>query len=92
MRVLQLQRLCPPVLAHGLTMTCDAALQATGKQEGLMARAAAMLNSLVVITMEESSSAGHRDCHVNCLNSTTTVAPYYMYRSTVVCRNPTLEL
>mmetsp|Transcript_67255 Transcript_67255/g.162543 ORF Transcript_67255/g.162543 Transcript_67255/m.162543 type:complete len:100 (+) Transcript_67255:572-871(+) len=68
MRVLQLQRLCPPVLAHGLTMTCDGTLQATGKQEGLLAPAAAMLNSLVVITMEESSSAGH----VNFLNSTVT--------------------
>ena len=66
--MLQLQRLCPPVLAHGLTMTCESTLQATGKQEGLLVPAAAMLNSLVIITMEENSSAGH----VNSSNSTAT--------------------
>jgi hypothetical protein len=68
MRVLQLQHLCPPVLAHGLTMTCDGTLQATGKQEGLLVPAAAMLNSLVIIMMEVSLFADH----ANFLNSTAT--------------------
>ena len=57
--MLQLQHSCPPVLAHGLTMTCDGTLQATGKQEGLLVPAAAILNYLVIIMMEESLFADH---------------------------------
>ena len=66
--MLQLQHSCPPVLARGLTMTCDGTLQATGKQEGLLVPAAAMLNSLVIIMMEVSLFADH----ANFLNSTAT--------------------
>ena len=66
--MLQLQHLCPPVLARGLTMTCDGTLQATGKQEGQLVPAAAMLNFLVIIMMEESLFADH----ANFSNSTVT--------------------
>ena len=63
--MLQLQHSCPPVLAHGLTMTCDGTLQATGKQEGLLVPAAAMLNSSVIIMMEESLFADHANFFSN---------------------------
>ena len=79
--MLQLQHLCPPVLARGLTMTCDGTLQATGKQEGLLVPAAAMLNSSVIIMMEESLFADHANFFSNSIVTSSALEVTAMPRS-----------